>query len=53
MADFKKDSNKAVKRDCAWKYLPKDNRSLALATVEFLDTTGGRDKVSYDFLIFL
>ncbi len=45
MADFKKETNKAENKDCVWKYLPKDNRSLALATIDFLDTTGGRDKV--------
>ena len=45
MADFKRETSKSEKRDCVWKYLPQDNRSLALATVDFLDTTGGRDKV--------
>jgi len=45
MADFKKETSKYEKRDCVWGYLPKDNRSVALATVEFLDSTGGRDKV--------
>ena len=45
MADFKKETSKGEKRDCVWKYLPEDNRSLALSAVDFLDTTGGRDKV--------
>lgn len=52
MADYKIDGNKTGKRDSVWRYLPKDNRSLALATVDFLDSTGGRDKVTNNFNIF-
>jgi len=37
---------KKEKQDCVWRYLPRDNRSVAHAAVEFLDTTGGRDKVN-------
>ncbi len=46
MADLIKEiSMKSEKKDCVWRYLPRDKRTLALATVDFLDTTGGRDKV--------
>ncbi len=45
MADFKKEASKGGKTDCVWRYIPQDNRSLAGAAVDFLDTTGGRDKV--------
>ena len=32
-------------QDCIWRYVPQDNRSLSLCAIEFLDSTGGRDKV--------
>jgi hypothetical protein len=41
---------KNEKRECIWKYLPQDNRSFVQCIIEFLDTTGGRDKVIIFYL---
>ncbi len=47
MAEFRKEFFflKPEKKESLWMYLPKDDRSWSLAIVQFLDSTGGRDKV--------
>lgn len=46
MADLKNECKATPgKKECIWKYVPQDNRSITQCLIDFLESTSGREKV--------